>query len=170
MDAALPPPHVVDTSACTGEIHDQGAQVTRWAPKGAAPALYVSSAVRLAEGRSIRAGIPVCWPWFGAGQRPGMEPAHGFARTAPWTLVDRSEDAATGEVTFVHRLTSDAATSPHFPQPYAVELRSRFGATRRPTPGQRPSRSRKRCTPTSPSATCARSPSRAWTAPPTSTR
>ena len=129
MDAALPPPHVVDTSACTGEIHDQGAQVTRWAPRGAAPALYVSSAVRLAQGRSIRAGIPVCWPWFGAGQRPGMEPAHGFARTAPWTLVDRSEDAATGEVTFVHRLTADDATSPHFPQPYAVELRSRFGAT-----------------------------------------
>ena len=40
-----------------------------------------------------------------------------------------AEDAATGEVTVVHRLTSDAATSAHFPQPYAVELRSRFGAT-----------------------------------------
>lgn len=129
MDAALPPPHVVDTFACTGEIHDQGAQVTRWAPQGAAPALYVSSAVRLAQGKSIRAGIPVCWPWFGAGQRPGMEPAHGFARTAPWTLVDRSEDAATGEVTFVHRLTSDDATSPYFPQPFTVELNSRFGTT-----------------------------------------
>ena len=119
MDAALPPPHVVDTSACTGEIHDQGAQVTRWAPRGAAPALYVSSAVRLAQGRSIRAGIPVCWPWFGAGQRPGMEPAHGFARTAPWTLVDRSEDAATGEVTFVHRLTADDASRSRMPWSFA---------------------------------------------------
>ena len=85
MDAALPPPHIVATSACTGEIHDQGAQVTRWAPAGAEPVLYVSTAVRLAEGRSIRAGVPVCWPWFGPGRVAGMEPAHGFARTAPWT-------------------------------------------------------------------------------------
>lgn len=126
MDAALPPPHTVRTSTCTAEIHDQGAQVTRWAPVGAAPVLYVSTAVRLAEGRSIRAGIPVCWPWFGPGREPGMEPAHGFARTAPWTLAEHTDDG--DEATFVHRLTSDEATSAHWPHPYAVELRSRFGA------------------------------------------
>lgn len=126
MDAALPPPHSVLTSACSGEIHDQGAQVTRWAPAGAAPVLYVSTAVRLARGRSIRAGIPVCWPWFGPGRAAGMEPAHGFARTAPWRLVEQTDDG--DEASFVHRLTSDEASSPHWPHSYALELRSRFGA------------------------------------------
>jgi glucose-6-phosphate 1-epimerase len=126
MTAALPPPHVVATSTCTGEIHDQGAQVTRWAPAGEAPVLYMSTAVQLAQGRSIRGGIPVCWPWFGPGRVPGMEPAHGFARTAPWQLVERTDDGR--EATFVHRLTSDEVSSPHWPNSYAVELRSRFGA------------------------------------------
>ena len=63
MTDALPPPHTVDIAACTGEIHDQGAQVTRWAPAGSGPVLYVSSAVRFERGTAIRAGVPVCWPW-----------------------------------------------------------------------------------------------------------
>jgi glucose-6-phosphate 1-epimerase len=127
MTDALPQPHVVDVSTCTGEIHDQGAQVTRWAPADAEPVLYVSTAVRLERGVAIRGGVPVCWPWFGQGRSPGMEPAHGFVRTAPWQLVGRddSDDA----VTFTHRITSDTATSPHWPHAYAVQLRSRFGRT-----------------------------------------
>lgn len=128
MTDALPPPHAVDTSTCTGEIHDQGAQVTRWAPVGADPVLYVSTAVRLARGASIRGGVPVCWPWFGPGRAPGMEPAHGFVRTAPWELVERVDrDDGDAAVTFTHRITSDTATSPHWPHAYAVEVRSRFG-------------------------------------------
>ncbi|HET6968853.1 MAG TPA: D-hexose-6-phosphate mutarotase, partial [Ornithinibacter sp.] len=76
---------------------------------------------------SIRGGIPVCWPWFGPGRVAGMEPAHGFVRTAPWDLVEREDtDDATS---FTHRITSDTATSPHWPHAYAVELRSRFGPT-----------------------------------------
>ena len=127
MTDALPPPHAVDTMTCTGEIHDQGAQVTRWAPADADPVLYVSTAVRLARGASIRGGVPVCWPWFGPGRAAGMQPAHGFVRAAPWELVERVDtDDAT---TFTHRVTSGTATSPHWPHPYALELRSSFGRT-----------------------------------------
>lgn len=125
MTAALPPPHTVETSTCTGEVHDQGAQVTRWSPTGAGPVLYVSTALRLAPGASIRAGVPVCWPWFGPGRAAGMEPAHGFVRTAPWHLVEESH--GDDEAVFVHRITSDDATSPHWPHRYAVELRSCLG-------------------------------------------
>ena len=39
-------------------------------------------------GKSIRGGVPVCWPWFGAHPEDDARPAHGFARTAVWTLVD----------------------------------------------------------------------------------
>ncbi len=125
MTDALPPPHVVDTRTCSGEVHDQGAQVTRWAPTGADPVLYVSTAVRLETGAAIRGGVPVCWPWFGPGRAAGMEPAHGFVRTAPWELVERVD--ADDAVTFTHRVTSRTATSPHWPHSYALELRSRFG-------------------------------------------
>lgn len=127
MREQLPTPHAVDTSTCTGEIHDHGAQVTRWAPAAFGPVLHLSSAVRLERGSSIRGGVPVCWPWFGPGRVAGMSPAHGFVRTAPWELVERVD--AEDSVTFTHRITSDTATSPHWPHAYGVELRSRFGRT-----------------------------------------
>src|SRR4051794_34525165 len=127
MSDALRSPHVVDGPTCTGEIHDQGAQVTGWSPAGAEPVLYLSTAVRLERGVAIRGGVPVCWPWFGPGRSPGMVPAHGFVRTAAWELVGRDDtDAAAA---FVHRITSDTATSPHWPHAYVLELRSRFGRT-----------------------------------------
>lgn len=127
MTDALPLPHLVDTPTCSGEMNDYGAQVTRWAPAGAEPVLYVSTAVRFEPGYAIRGGIPVCWPWFGPGRHEGMEPSHGFVRTTAWELVDRVDEP--DAVTFVHRITSAMATSAHFPHPYAVELRSRFGVT-----------------------------------------
>jgi glucose-6-phosphate 1-epimerase len=126
MAEPLPPPSPVDTPACTAEIHDQGAQVVRWAPAGAAPVLYVSSAALLERGRSIRGGVPVCWPWFGPGRAGGMEPMHGFVRTAPWELVDEARDG--DDVVLTHRITDDAASSPLWPHPYRLELRSRLGA------------------------------------------
>ena len=106
-------------------MFDQGAQVTQWAPAGADPVLYVSSALRLEAGRAIRAGVPVCWPWFGPGRVAGMEPAHGFARTSTWDLVEVTD--CDDETTVVHRITSDEATSPHWPHPYCAEVRTRFG-------------------------------------------
>ena len=126
MSATLPSPRDIANEACAGEVHDQGAQVTRWTPAGAQPVLYVSSELRLQPGRSIRAGIPVCWPWFGPGRQPGLEPMHGFVRTATWDLVNR--DDADAVTTVAYRLTSEQVTSPHWPHPYAVELRARFGA------------------------------------------
>ena len=120
MTATIPPPRTVENSACTAEVYDQGAQVTRWAPTGAEPVLYVSSQLRLAPGRSIRAGVPVCWPWFGPGRGPGVEPAHGFARTSTWHLSGR--DDGPGDTTLTYRLTSDDATSPHWPYRNTAEV------------------------------------------------
>jgi len=127
MTETLPQPRTIDNGACTGEVYDQGAQVTRWAPVGAEPVLYVSTDLRLAAGQAIRAGVPVCWPWFGPGRAPGMVPTHGFVRTTTWNLVEVTEDD--DETTVVHRLTSDEATSPHWPHRYIAELRARFGRT-----------------------------------------
>ncbi len=125
MTVTLPPPRTLESSAGTGEVYDQGAQVTRWTPAGADPVLYVSSDLRLAPGRSIRAGVPVCWPWFGPGRAAGMEPMHGFVRTARWDLVE--ETVGADEASVAYRLSSDEATSPHWPHRYTVELRAGFG-------------------------------------------
>lgn len=126
MASPLPPPLAVETALCSGEVHDQGAQVTRWAPAGAAPVLYVSTAASLETGRSIRGGVPVCWPWFGPGRGGGMEPAHGFVRTAPWHLVE--QEAEGEDVVVTHRVSSAEVSAANWPHSYDLELRTRFGA------------------------------------------
>jgi D-hexose-6-phosphate mutarotase len=47
----------------------------------------MSPAATFAPNASIRGGIPVCWPWFGAHGAESSFPAHGFARTQPWQVT-----------------------------------------------------------------------------------
>jgi D-hexose-6-phosphate mutarotase len=65
----------------------QGGQVLSWQPASTAePVLWMSKAAHYAAGKSIRGGIPVCWPWFGAHVSEASFPAHGFARTQAWQV------------------------------------------------------------------------------------
>jgi D-hexose-6-phosphate mutarotase len=76
----------------------QGAHLMRWQPHSAsAPVLWLSALAVPARGKSLRGGVPVCWPWFGAHATEAGYPAHGYARTAPWevTAADVREDGAT---------------------------------------------------------------------------
>jgi D-hexose-6-phosphate mutarotase len=57
-------------------------------PAGHAPLIWLSKFAKFAPGKSIRGGVPLCWPWFGAHATDAKLPGHGFARTVPWQLVD----------------------------------------------------------------------------------
>ena len=81
----------VRTPACTAELYLQGAHLTAWQPVGQQPVLFLSDRSGYAPGKAIRGGIPVIFPWFAAAETspvptPPNAGAHGFARTAPWTL------------------------------------------------------------------------------------
>lgn len=66
----------------------QGAHLMSWHPAGQArPVVWLSRLAKIAPGKSIRGGVPICWPWFGAHPDDDSFPAHGFARTAPWEVV-----------------------------------------------------------------------------------
>lgn len=47
--------------------------------------IFLGKKAAAGDGRSIRGGVPVCWPWFGASAVDGR-PIQGFARTAVWQL------------------------------------------------------------------------------------
>lgn len=65
----------------------QGGHVMRWHPKDEAePVVWLSRMATFAPGKSIRGGVPVCWPWFGPHATDPGWPAHGFARTALWKV------------------------------------------------------------------------------------
>lgn len=85
-------------------VAQQGAQVLSYQRLGEAPLLWLSEQALFNRGKSVRAGVPVCWPWFGNLQRNpqavqsqfhGTEaPAHGLVRGRDWQLlgIDSSGD------------------------------------------------------------------------------
>lgn len=99
----------VATEQCTAEVFVLGAQVMRWAPTGQRPVLHVSPRCVFKEGKGMRGGVPVCFPWFADrtdDPRPDgvPSPKHGFLRTRPWQVVDLSlEDNGRVRVTLQAR-------------------------------------------------------------------
>ena len=52
----------ISTPICDATIALQGAQVLKWAPKGEAPVIWLSTQSKFALGKSVRGGVPICWP------------------------------------------------------------------------------------------------------------
>lgn len=71
-----------------------GAHVSSWVPNCAEEILFLSAESEFKEGKAIRGGIPICFPWFGPKKDDKNAPSHGFVRTRPWTL-ENIEDSGT---------------------------------------------------------------------------
>ncbi|HMS27863.1 MAG TPA: D-hexose-6-phosphate mutarotase [Burkholderiaceae bacterium] len=100
----------------TASICLQGAHLMHWHPAGqSTPVVWLSQATKLISGKSIRGGVPVCWPWFGAHATEANFPAHGFARTVPWQVVSsRTLDDGSTEMAFTLQASEDyRAQWPH---------------------------------------------------------
>ena len=105
----------------------QGAQLIAWTPRGQAPVIWLSRAARFAPGKSIRGGVPVCWPWFGPHAADPNLPAHGFARTVPWEVIGtRTLDDGATRLDF--RLVQSEATRALWPHATLLECRISVGA------------------------------------------
>ena len=91
-------------------IAQQGAQVLSYQQVGEPPLLWLSDQAIFRQGKSVRAGVPVCWPWFGNLQRNPQAvqamyqgtpaPAHGLARTRDWQLLGIEEVGETLRIEF----------------------------------------------------------------------
>ena len=78
----------LQTSQCTGEFFLQGAHVTRYQPNHQThPVLFMSQQALYTSGKALRGGIPICFPWFNSHPSDPSLPAHGWARTSVWNLV-----------------------------------------------------------------------------------
>lgn len=76
----------VKTPFAEATIALQGAHVMTYQPAGHEPLVWLSKRAKYAAGKSIRGGVPVCWPWFGPHAGNPAFPGHGFARTVSWQL------------------------------------------------------------------------------------
>ncbi len=109
----------IDTALAAATVMLQGAQVTGFAPRGERPLIWLSGRSRYAAGKSVRGGIPVCWPWFGPHAADPALPAHGFARTVDWDLLQATR-LPDGRVRLEFELAPTDATRAQWPHPSSV--------------------------------------------------
>ncbi|MGF1547897.1 MAG: D-hexose-6-phosphate mutarotase [Thiotrichales bacterium] len=115
----------ISNGGATAAIARQGAQLLHWTPAGQAPVVWLSPAAKFAVGKSLRGGVPVCWPWFGAHPTDPGKPAHGFARNLDWKFV---ETAALGNATrVVLRFEPEAAQQILWPHAATLTLAVTIG-------------------------------------------
>jgi D-hexose-6-phosphate mutarotase len=134
------PGHVHFTNSAgglvTAEVQNQfsqggltlaGGHVISYQPAGYADVFWMSPNSPYAMGKSMRGGIPVCWPWFGPHPKePARKPAHGFVRGRMWSLKStRSlEDGSTEVCLTIH---DDEETRTIWPYAFELDLKATFG-------------------------------------------
>lgn len=117
----------IDNRHATAKLALQGAHVMQWQPKSTAePVLWLSSNARYTPGRSIRGGVPICWPWFGAHPTDSSYCPHGFARVIQWQLK-KSNRLANGTTRLLLEMTETDVTKKQLSYPYRLTLEITVG-------------------------------------------
>ncbi|HEY8887456.1 MAG TPA: D-hexose-6-phosphate mutarotase [Gallionella sp.] len=121
----------ISNAQATASLCLQGAHLMTWQPRSQAlPVVWLSRDARLAAGKSIRGGAPVCWPWFGAHASEASFPGHGYARTVPWRVVE-SGNEPNGATRLTLRLVESEKTRAQWPHECTLELTVIVGETLR---------------------------------------
>ncbi len=79
---------------CVAKVALHGAHVMSWRPVDEEEVLYLSPDAVYKEGKAIRGGIPVCWPWFNAHPADAAQTSHGLVRGRFWEFLGAAEDDA----------------------------------------------------------------------------
>jgi len=102
-------------------------QVLSYRPKGQPhDLLFVSDKAYYEDGKAIKGGIPVCWPWFGPDPDGKGRPAHGFVRNRQWQ-VSASESLADGSTKVIMSLTESDETRGIWPHPFRLSIEITVG-------------------------------------------
>jgi D-hexose-6-phosphate mutarotase len=121
----------ISNTQATASLCLQGAHLMTWQPRSQkVPVVWLSRDAKLAAGKSIRGGAPVCWPWFGAHPTESGFPGHGFARTVPWQVIESGTEP-NGATRLTLRLVESEKTRAQWPHDCTVDLTVIVGETLR---------------------------------------
>lgn len=92
-----------------------GGHIMSFQPHDHVPVLWLSSKSQFQTGKAIRGGVPVCWPWFADHPSDPDKPAHGFVRTAIWSVIEseKLEDDSTRLKLFISESEETIKLWPH---------------------------------------------------------
>lgn len=111
----------------TAEIYLHGAHVTQFTPNGEPPLMFMSRKSYFQDGKPIRGGVPMIFPWFGPNATDPKLPAHGFIRTRAWKLdsVEQAPDAVAVRLSLV----PDVSAREVWPREFALRFVVTVGKT-----------------------------------------
>lgn len=118
----------ITTPLASARIFPHGAHVAEWTPAGAKPVLFMSGSSHFADGKPIRGGVPICFPWFGGRAGHPESPAHGFVRSTTWMVESITHDPDGTIVASFFTSDSDA-TRTLWPHAFLARHRVRIGKT-----------------------------------------
>ncbi|MBL4712417.1 MAG: D-hexose-6-phosphate mutarotase [Gammaproteobacteria bacterium] len=128
-EGGLPVVNVENVHA-NSTISLQGAHILSWIPKGEEEVIWLSEEASFATGKSVRGGVPICWPWFGpynsTDDASSNFPAHGFARTVNWHVLS-TEALANGSTRISFTTLPDEDTKAMWPANTTVQLKVTVG-------------------------------------------
>jgi D-hexose-6-phosphate mutarotase len=120
----------INNTHATASIALQGAHIATYQPKGEEPLIWLSKLAKFIPGKSIRGGVPICWPWFGAHATDSKLPGHGYARTVMWAMLE-TKALADGSTFLRFGLIENDTTRAQWPHACSVELEATVGTTLR---------------------------------------
>jgi len=117
----------INNARAHATISTYSGQVLSYRPKSQQDdLLFVSEKAYYEEGKAIKGGIPVCWPWFGADPDDLGRPAHGFVRNRQWE-VTASESLADGSTKVALGLVDTDETRDIWPHPFKLSIEITVG-------------------------------------------
>ena len=120
----------IHNTLASASITLQGAHLMTYQPHGEEHVIWLSKYAKFAEGKSIRGGVPICWPWFGPHATDAKLPGHGYARTVMWDVLETKE-LPDGSTFISFGLIDTDATLAQWPHPSSVKIEMTVGTSLR---------------------------------------
>lgn len=119
----------ISNSLATASVSLYGGHVLSWQPKNHTKrVLWLSDLVKFQQGKALRGGVPICWPWFGAHPSQASLPGHGYARITPWDL-NSVQKLANGTTQLNLSLGKSEISQLHWQAEVHLELKIKVGDT-----------------------------------------
>jgi len=117
---------LISNDAAEAVIYLRGGNLTHFQPRGESAVIFGGETCEMHPEKTLHAGIPICWPWFGPHPTDSDKPQHGFARNREWE-VRETEQLANGETRVVLGLHEDEETLELFEHMFDLTLTFTIG-------------------------------------------
>ena len=117
----------IDNGKATALISPYAGQVLSFCPAGESQdLLFLSDQAYYQDGKAIKGGIPICWPWFGSDPEGLGRPGHGFVRNRDWSVVS-TEATSEGDTRVVLGLVDTEETRAIWPHAFKLNIEITVG-------------------------------------------